>query len=118
MNRELPAANTPHSRWLQAFCTSDAGLYGRPRDYVFIDQSTQMPVASLSFQDGDPKAGVNGVTNEAVIAVLIDRLRLWSADCRTTAKIDHAKRHLLAALALLEEDFAEPWAEDNNAGPA
>ena len=45
-------------------------------------------VQHLVFQSGDPKNGINGITNEALLAVVIDRLRGFQSGqfaCRENA---------------------------------
>lgn len=62
----------------------------------------------LKFQNGPVSAGINGITNEALLAVVIDRLRSFQNgapgdDLHLTAKGPFACRENALALTKLEE---------------
>lgn len=62
----------------------------------------------LKFQNGPVSAGINGITNEALLAVVIDRLRSFQNgvpgdDLHLTAKGQFACRENALALTKLEE---------------
>lgn len=61
-------------------------------------------VLSLMFQNGPIKeVGVNGVTHEALLAILIDRMRLFQAGPYACPANESALGHLEGALANLQE---------------
>ncbi len=64
------------------------GPGGASHEYVLEPQGDAKPVA-LAFQKGPiAEAGVNGITNEALMAVVIDRLRSFQGSdyrCRENA---------------------------------
>lgn len=56
----------------------------------------------LRFQEGDPNAvGVNGVTNEALLAVLMDRLEGFQSGPFKCEENEEALDHLKHAMAML-----------------
>ena len=75
--------------------------------YTFMvtdeDGDPQADAIQLDFQQGNPKDGANGITDEALIAVVIDRLRQFNAGelrCRENSlaitKLEEAMLWLLA----------------------
>lgn len=66
----------------------------------------------LAFQKGPIKeVGVNGITNEAVLAILIDRLEGFQAGCYACRENGVALSHLRMALSVLHERTARRKAE-------
>jgi hypothetical protein len=60
--------------------------------------------ATVLFQNGPIKdVGVNGVTHEALLAILIDRLRSFQAGPYACEENSFALGHLLTALQLLQQ---------------
>jgi len=55
----------------------------------------------LLFQSGPLAAGANGITNEALLAILIDRLQSFSAGPNPCCENEAALEHLRSALAIL-----------------
>lgn len=105
--RELIDSCATKDDFIRAFCVDEPGELGRCSAYEFKDGKRL--VQTLQFQRGAPSKGINGITNEAVLLMMLDRLRLWSATGKTSQRIEDAKRHLGAALMLLRDDFNDPW---------
>ena len=105
--RELIDSCATTDDFIRAFCVDKPGELGRCSSYEFKDGDRL--VQTLQFQTGAPSDGINGVTNESVLLVLLDRMRLWSAAGKTSQRLYDAQRHLGAALMLLRDDFNDPW---------
>jgi hypothetical protein len=58
---------------------------------------------AISFQNGPTTDGVNGITHEALIAILIDRLERFQTGPFANAFNEKALGHLVAAKELLGE---------------
>lgn len=43
-------------------------------DYLVTNTKNDIELAYIKFQQGDPEKGINGITNEVLIAILLDRL--------------------------------------------
>jgi len=68
------------------------------------------PFASITFQSQNPADGVNGVTDEAVAAILLDRHRAWQKD-RLGTKEGARIIELLEELLRLKKQRADDRAE-------
>lgn len=66
---------------VRVFCLDGPGAGGASHEYVVKPPDGRLGefVCPIVFQDGSPKDGFNGVTNEALLAVLIDRLTGFQA---------------------------------------
>lgn len=94
---------------LRVFATDEAGAGGAHHHYQVIGITSPEPVfAKVNFQNGTVlEQGVNGVSEAAILAVLIDRLRGFQAgpySCRENAI---ALTHLEDALHWLHHRTAE-----------
>jgi hypothetical protein len=61
---------------------SDVGAGGAFTQYTlnyFNKVTGQFPQCSLKFQVGNPADGINGISNEALLAVLISRMEMFQA---------------------------------------
>lgn len=70
--------------------TDEPGQGGANHEYsILFDKNGAPAAASISFQNGPiQEAGVNGISGEALLAVVIDRLRSFQAgpfSCRENA---------------------------------
>lgn len=92
----------------KVFCLDTAEPLGRCKAYD-IQTKDGGGILEVRFQ-GD-ESGRAGVTNEALVLILIDRMRLWSPTGKTSQRINDAERHLKSALMLLRDDFNQPWDE-------
>lgn len=90
---------------------------GAPAWYqVMYGEGTTFKYVNLQFQMGDPAtAGVNGISNEALLAVVLDRLRCFQAGaypCRENAlaitKIEEAMMWLHSRVRRLERERVAP----------
>lgn len=115
MNRELhghkvnPANDTLRIRVVDqpgaggachAYVIDGMEVSGNPSLQAVLD-SIEGPSAAIVFQNGPiPEAGVNGVTHEALLAILIDRLQSFQSG-------PYACRENALALTKLEE--AQHW---------
>ncbi len=95
---------------VRVFPEGDPGPGGAPSVYRLAlglpGQETGKEVM-LRFQTGDPRESVNGITNEALLAVVIDRLDHFQAGkmkCRENAI---ALTHIQTALLWLQERSRE-----------
>lgn len=58
----------------------EPGSGGANHKYVIGDPAEKMPKCEIDFQNGPIKeAGLNGLTHEALLAIVIDRLRSFQA---------------------------------------
>lgn len=82
--------------------TDEPGAGGANHEYdIFIPPNFLQTV--LKFQNGPIKeAGVNGVTQEALLAIVIDRLRSFQAGPYACVENGTALEHCEAALASLK----------------
>ena len=93
---------------LQIVTPDDLTVGGSPTTYGIIltapDGSTYMPpLCEIRFQDGPiPVVGTNGVTHEALTAVLIDRLEHFQAGPFACDQNAEALGHYRFALAALK----------------
>lgn len=71
---------------------------GHHYEYGHIEESNYAVLGSLDFQDGPvPVAGVNGLTNEAALAILIHRTEVLNAKFHSEEN-DRALFHMKCAL--------------------
>ena len=81
---EQNAAN----RQLEIMVVDEPGPGGANHSY-FIEVKRGMYAVTLNFQNGPiAEAGVNGITHEALIAIILDRMRAFQGDhyaCRENA---------------------------------
>lgn len=76
-------------------------------DYGNINKNT-----IINFQNGSPKNhGVNGVTNEALIAIVIDRIKYQNSKVKSDFNIT-ALEHLEIALKCLEDRMSDRVVRD------
>lgn len=106
--RQLIDSMAQPNDFIRVFCVDRDDPMERCARYEFKDSQGNGSV--IRFHSGSLTAGVNGVTNEAVLQVLIDRLRPTPG--RSSQKIEEALRYLRVALSLLREDFNEPWPKE------
>ncbi len=52
----------------------------------------------LQFQNGNPVEGINGITNEALLAIVIDRLSMWQETMNRSRENALAITHLQEAM--------------------
>ena len=97
----------------RVFCLDTAESLGRCKEYD-ITTTDGGSILEVRFQGYE--TGRAGVTNEALLLILLDRTRLWSATGKTSQRIEDAKRHLGAALMLLRDDFNDPWPDLDGGG--
>lgn len=71
--------------------------------YVITVDGAAAAEAALMFQHGPIKDGINGITNEALLAVLMDRLRGFQAGTFATNLNAVALEHLERAMKALNE---------------
>jgi len=70
---------------------------------TFVDKEGRDAYCSIEFQRGPIKeVGVNGITNEALLAILIDRLDGFQSGPFRCDENDVAREHLLDAMAVLK----------------
>lgn len=68
----------------------------------WLDKSPNGFFVSLQFQDGPPAdCGINGLTNEALLAVLVHRLEGFQAGKFACNENHHALKHISLALECL-----------------
>jgi hypothetical protein len=108
MTREIVDSNRPADDLVRVFCHDAADALGRCKRYE-ITTPEGSKILDIVFH-GDTAAA--GVTNEALLLVVVDRLRIWSETGKTNQRIYEARQHANIALALLREDFPEPWAPE------
>jgi len=96
---------------LEIVVTDDKASGGANSHYQVIDVSKQNTapdadtvIAEIQFQNGPiPTAGVNGVTNEVLISIVIDRLESFQ-DGKLANRYNNAALHSLhSALASLKQ---------------
>ena len=88
---------------LQVECLDQPGHGGACHDYCIIAQTDQGTTHwPIPFQNGPIKEpGVNGLTHEALLAILIDRLEHFQAGQYACVENANALEHLRAALEQL-----------------
>lgn len=65
-------------------------------------EDTEVLTLEIKFQKGSVRdAGVNGITDEALLAILIDRLKGWQGGPFNTSENETVKVHLETALLWL-----------------
>ena len=112
--RELTAhAINPCNKALRIVADDGPGPGGASHSYEIIDASTEnqssdggLCFAVLDFQNGPVGAdgeGVKGITNESLLAVLIDRLQGFQAGPYACDENAHALGHAHNCLAALHE---------------
>lgn len=103
---KLPREITTHqtneaNRKLRVTADARNAAFGNASHYYMID-IPEAPTASLSFQQGPiQEAGVNGVTNEVLLAIVKDRLEGFQESefaCPENAQALAAVEQALAAL--------------------
>lgn len=68
-----------------------------------IKNNLDTPLTNIGFQNGPIKeAGINGVTHEALLAILIDRMEGFQAGPYKSVENEHALKSLRDALAYLQ----------------
>ncbi|MFA5901043.1 MAG: hypothetical protein WC829_18235 [Hyphomicrobium sp.] len=72
---------SPVNDKLEIFVCDEPGAGGAHHDYrITLKEEDTMAMIRVIFQNGPiAEAGVNGVTHEALLAILIDRLRSFQA---------------------------------------
>lgn len=103
--RELIDSMGQKDDFIRVFCMDGVKELERCSTYELKDPIGG--VQTIKFHEGPVSAGINGVTNEAVLRVVFDRLRPTPG--RWSPKLDEARKRLRSALSLLREDFNEPW---------
>jgi len=89
-----------------ASATDEKGADGASHHYEFTHHPTvdspAIPLSSLKFQNGDPaQVGVNGVTDEMVLAALIDHLKGFQGGPYACNENANAVQALINGLAWL-----------------
>ena len=81
---------------------SSSGPGGSPLEYDIT--STDGKIAySLVFQSQDPKLGINGITNEVLLAILADRLRGFQIGPYACLENQTALEYILRAHEVLDD---------------
>lgn len=106
--RELIDSMSQKDDFIRVFCMDGADQLERCSTYELKDSAGA--AQTIKFHQGQVSEGINGVTNEAVLRVLIDRLRPTPG--RASPKLEEAKKFLRLALLLMREDFNEPWPDE------
>jgi hypothetical protein len=93
---------------IQVIALGPPGVGGAPQRYRIDPLAQDHPQgainpAELHFQSGDPRRGINGLTNEALLAVLIDRLDGFQAGPSACDENSAALSHCLQALDHLRD---------------
>ena len=79
--REIPLIDKPLHKHLQVFATDAPGPGGANHEYaIFFETEKTRDFKTISFQKGGVnEVGLNGVSDEALLAILIDRAEHFSA---------------------------------------
>lgn len=113
MNKELTIhkGNSLNDR-LKVFSVGHPGAGGAPTHYAIylvredgpgeVDGTSVSFSTSLRFQVGDPKVEVNGISNESILAILIDRLRGFQSGPYPCEENSVALQHLQEAMNALQ----------------
>jgi hypothetical protein len=73
-------------------------------DYLISNAVSGIELAYIKFQEGDPaKVGINGISNEALIAIVLDRLKSFQDGPHNNKFNTEAMSLLEAALDVLED---------------
>ena len=83
---------------LQVTAADDLGAGGAPALYTVWDRLAKLTPLIVKFQEGNPKDGINGVTHEALLAIVIDRLEHFQ---RGPFPSEESNRALIACRAAL-----------------
>lgn len=88
---------------LTLIAVDEPGPGGANHKYVINNNESEKIHCCLNFQNGPIKeAGVNGITNEILIAVVIDRLEAFQKGKFGCADNEHAILHLRLSLQHLQ----------------
>ena len=83
-------------------------LYNVSWDHPECEPDTDQVVVELPFQHGPIKeAGVNGITNEVLLAIVIDRLEFFQKGKFANVYNGSALSHIVDALEILEQRTRE-----------
>jgi hypothetical protein len=94
-----------HEYQIRSFCTPDETIPAHKWNHVevFPDGSCTGELCAISFQNGPIKeCGVNGITQEALLAIVIDRLRSFQAGPFSCTDNAEALAHCQQALHSLQ----------------
>ncbi len=92
-----------HAPQLTITVLDDPGPGGANRQYSIGSENGPLLFGRISFQNGSIKeAGVNGISHEVLLAIIIDRLRSFQAGPYATALNAEALKHCRAALLALQ----------------
>ena len=87
---------------LKVVVVDDSDLRGANHEYQVIDTSPQNPdkiISRIDFQKGGiVEKGVNGVTNEIILAIVMDRLQCFQNGTHSCPENADALHHLKCAL--------------------
>lgn len=76
MSRELKLIDKPLHREMSVYANDEPGPGGANHLYAISTSNPDVPTTHLRFQKGAVnEVGVNGVSDEALLSILIDRLR-------------------------------------------
>lgn len=79
----------------------EVGVEGMHSNYTIRAGSADGAITVLKFQQGDPKDHINGISNEALLAVVLDRLKGSHAGEFSSQEKRSALTHVSAALGVL-----------------
>lgn len=107
--REIPLIDKPLHKHLQVFATDAPGPGGANHEYaIFFETEKTRDFKTISFQKGGVnEVGLNGVSDEALLAIIIDRARGFSAGPFRSDLGDDALRHMEEALDCLKRRYED-----------
>lgn len=93
-----------NSHKLTNVCSTHYKTIGGAHNHYVIKSKTGTVLGSLKFQDGEPKeTGVNGIMNEDLLAVLIDRLKGFQSGPFSCKENEVALSKVQSALVMLKD---------------
>jgi hypothetical protein len=97
-----------HAEQLWIEVVDEPGSGGANHAYVIGDKGEGFPKVEINFQKGPIKeAGVNGITQEALLAIVIDRLRSFQAGPFASRENALALTHIETGLLWLQKRTVE-----------
>lgn len=84
---------------LEVYACGLPGVGGGHADYMFLVKGSTVALGSIHFQDGPiGEVGLNGISHEALLAVVLDRLRCFQSSEYVCHENKMAQFHLTRAL--------------------
>ena len=88
MNKIIIEANDSWQESLDIVRIGEVNKGGAYTKYVIQNTQAEEEYAAITFQDGNPHEQINGASNEALLTIVLDRMRSWNQGefkCRENA---------------------------------